>query len=205
MTIRQQNKSLYWAWKSMKQRCLNPKCKAYKNYGDRGINICAEWYEFEPFYNWAISNGYKTGLDLDRIDNDAGYSPNNCHWVTRRDNLNNRRVTTKLTVNGETKSRTEWESISNISPGTVKAWVITHGKEYAEKRIKKILENGYTKKDYGYSHRKAVVNIDTEKHYRSVREAAKDVNLAPCTISNAMRENRSTSKGRFEWEEPYVE
>lgn len=66
MSLRSENKNIYWAWKSMKQRCKNPNCKAYKNYGERGIKVCEEWEEFEPFLSWSLSNGYSKGLDLDR-------------------------------------------------------------------------------------------------------------------------------------------
>lgn len=75
MSIRTENKSIYWAWKAMKQRCKNPKCKAYKNYGARGIKVCNEWEKFEPFLSWCLENGYQKGLDLDRRDNNGNYSP----------------------------------------------------------------------------------------------------------------------------------
>lgn len=52
-TLRQANKEIYWAWKSMKQRTQNPKCSAYKNYGARGIQVCNKWQKFEPFCEWA--------------------------------------------------------------------------------------------------------------------------------------------------------
>jgi hypothetical protein len=196
-TLRQENKKIYWAWKAMKQRCCNPRCQAFRNYGARGITVCKEWESFEPFCRWAIENGYAEGLELDRIDNEKGYSPENCRWISRRKNINNRRNTTLLTVNGVTRPRTEWEKIAGISPGTVKAWVITHSKEYAEKRIQEALINGYTGRDFGYSHRRAVIHVETGKRFESVREAANAFGLAPCTISNAMRDKRATGKGRF--------
>ena len=199
-TLRQRNKKIYWAWKSIKQRCKNPKCHAFKNYGARGITVCEEWEAFEPFCRWAIENGYRDGLEIDRIDNDGGYSPENCRWISRKQNLNNRRNTLLLTVGGVTKPRTEWEDLAGIPRGTVKAWAITHGVEYAERRIQETLENGYSARDFGYSHRRAIVHEETGKRFISVREAAREFGIAPCTISNAMRENRATGKGRFTWE-----
>lgn len=200
-TLRQRNKHVYWAWKSMKQRCQNPNCSAYHNYGARGISVCDDWQSFETFCEWALSSGYEPGLDLDRIDNDRDYTPSNCRWIKRKDNINNRRNTTFLTVDGITKPRTEWEESAGITPGIVKAWVIMHGLEYAESRIKEVLERGYTKHNYGYSHGKAIIHTESGNRFNTVRQAALFYGLAPCTISNAMRENRATSKGRFNWEE----
>ena len=81
---------LYNVWKEMRQRCNNPKHNHYKRYGGRGITVCKEWDDPEAFYNWAVNNGYKEGLTLDRINNDKGYSPDNCRWVTVKEQCKNR-------------------------------------------------------------------------------------------------------------------
>lgn len=81
---------LYKIWHAMKQRCLNPHDANYNRYGGRGITVCDEWLTFEPFMKWAIANGYVEGeLDLDREDNDKGYNPENCRFISHRDNLKN--------------------------------------------------------------------------------------------------------------------
>jgi len=98
----------YWCWHSMKDRCLNPNSAVYHHYGGRGITVCPEWMEFEPFYQWAIENGYRPGLTLDRIDNNGNYEPSNCRWVTRRQQMLNTRRNKRLTFNGETKTLKEW-------------------------------------------------------------------------------------------------
>jgi len=78
---------LYDTWTNMKQRCLNPKNKKYNSYGGRGIKICNEWLnDFMNFYNWAMANGYKKGLTIDRINNDGNYEPLNCQWIPHKDN-----------------------------------------------------------------------------------------------------------------------
>ena len=78
---------LYNIWNNMKQRILNPKNKDYKNYGGRGITICYEWLEFIPFRDWAMNNGYADNLEIDRINNNLGYSPENCQWITQKENM----------------------------------------------------------------------------------------------------------------------
>lgn len=81
------DKRLFSIYLSMKYRCYNTTCRAYKNYGGRGIIVCDEWKnDFNNFYNWAMANGYKDDLTIDRIDNDGNYEPNNCRWITKSEN-----------------------------------------------------------------------------------------------------------------------
>ena len=107
----------------------------YERYGGRGISVCAEWHKAENFIKWALENGYKKWLQIDRIDNNGNYCPDNCRWVTAKQNSRNRRNTVLLTINGETKSVAEWCEIIEVSPYTVYWWVKAKGKEYAEKRL----------------------------------------------------------------------
>lgn len=86
----------YIIWSSMRSRCNNPKVKCYSRYGGRGISICEEWNAYEEFFKWASANGYSDNLELDRIDNDGNYSPDNCRWVTHKENSMNRRSTVYL-------------------------------------------------------------------------------------------------------------
>lgn len=81
---------------AMKQRCYDSHSKQYKNYGGRGIKVCDEWlHSFKNYYEWCISHGYRKELEIDRIDNDGNYEPLNCRFVTRKENVNNRRCSKK--------------------------------------------------------------------------------------------------------------
>lgn len=82
---------LYNIWCGMRKRCTNKNCAAYDNYGGRGIKVCNEWQRFEPFRDWALSNGYSDELSIDRINVNGNYEPTNCRWSDAKDQANNRR------------------------------------------------------------------------------------------------------------------
>lgn len=107
----------YGAYSKMKDRCYNPNVESYKNYGARGITICDEWLGQKGpinFCEWADNNGYKKGLEIDRIDNNKGYSPANCRWVDRFVQANNKRNNRWIDGFGETKTIGEWSRIMDI-------------------------------------------------------------------------------------------
>lgn len=96
---------IYRIWCGIKNRCLNTHLKVYPLYGGRGIKICDEWIGdngFQNFYDWAMANGYDDTLTIDRVDNDKGYSPDNCRWVDMKIQSNNTRRNVCFEYNGET-------------------------------------------------------------------------------------------------------
>lgn len=100
---------LYGIWKAMRRRCDNVNVAAYPLYGGRGIFVCEEWnMSYEVFRDWSHANGYIEGLQIDRTDNNKGYSPDNCRWVTSKVNCNNTRVNRRVSAFGEVKTISEW-------------------------------------------------------------------------------------------------
>lgn len=96
----------YRAWWAILGRCLNPRDSRYPNYGGRGITVCDHWLIFQNFY--ADMREKPDGKSIERINNDNGYKPGNCRWATQREQMLNTRRTSKITVNGVTKSVKEW-------------------------------------------------------------------------------------------------
>jgi len=116
VTHRKGNSEYYHGWWSMMQRCYNEKHHNYKRYGGRGITVCEEWKNPVNFIEWAeITNGKsRNGRTLDRIDNNKGYSPDNCRWATLKDQSRNREVTKFVTIGSETKPLSEWLEIYGV-------------------------------------------------------------------------------------------
>lgn len=111
---------LYSVWHDMKARCANPNRDFYEIYGARGIKVCSEWSDdFEAFYAWAVENGWKPGLTVDRIDNERGYEPGNCRIVTQREQIRNRRMTVCVEFNGESKPLAQWADELDIPYATL--------------------------------------------------------------------------------------
>ena len=102
------NTKLYGVWNGMINRCENPNTTAYKDYGKKGISVCEEWHNASIFFEWAIKNGYKEGLQIDRINTQGNYCAENCRWVDRIQNANNKTNNKYIEYNGETKTMAEW-------------------------------------------------------------------------------------------------
>lgn len=96
-------------WRHMNYRCSDVRNGNYVLYGARGIAVCNNWRDdFWTFYAWAIQNGYEEYLTIDRINNDGNYSPDNCRWVTRREQQRNRRDRHNVEYRGKTQLLSDW-------------------------------------------------------------------------------------------------
>jgi len=113
---------LYRIWAKVKTRCYDPKAKEYPNYGGRGVVMCDDWKDNpKSFIEWCINNGWQKGLDIDKdiLAEKLGaepllYSPERCQFVTRKENLNNKRDNVRVTYNGITKTIAQWAEQTGI-------------------------------------------------------------------------------------------
>lgn len=119
---------LYREWRSMINRCSSKNWRDYDNYGGRGITVCDEWKEsFESFRDWALHNGYRDDLSLDRCDVNGNYCPDNCRWITMAAQANNTRRSLYLEFNGEKKTVKEWALELGLNYNTLHSRVTTKG------------------------------------------------------------------------------
>lgn len=112
---------LYGIWQGMLNRCRNPKVERYNHYGGKGVVVCDEWKDFSTFRGWAISNGYKDTLSIDRVDANGDYCPSNCRWADDKAQANNKTSNHIIEVNGESHNISEWSAITGINKGTIQS------------------------------------------------------------------------------------
>lgn len=114
------NTRLFNIWRGMKNRCNSPGDYHYKWYGARGIKMCDAWKDdFKTFYDWALANGYREGLTIDRMDNNGDYCPENCRWITHEEQMCNTRENVMITYNGKTQCASMWAREMGIRPDTL--------------------------------------------------------------------------------------
>ena len=108
---------LYSVWQGMRRRCRNPRATQFKDYGGRGISICPEWDSFDQFV--ADMGPRPDGYSLDRIDNDKGYSPDNCRWAPRVEQQRNQRRTLKVVIEGTEYLVSELHHLTGLKNETI--------------------------------------------------------------------------------------
>lgn len=115
----QSRKRIHNIWWAVYSRCCDVNSSGYHIYGAVGKTLCEPWKEFINFYEWSINNGYSEKLTIDRKDNSKGYSPDNCRWISMKDQQRNRTNNRYLTINGSTKLLCEWAEETGISYATI--------------------------------------------------------------------------------------
>ena len=179
-------RKLQKVFRSMTYRCYNEDNRVYEYYGGKGVRICDEWMEsFDNFYHWAILNGYREGLSIDRINVNGNYSPDNCRWVTMKEQTKNRTNTVLVKYNGKKMTLREWSEELNISLST----------------ITKRKHNGYSDKEIieGKPKRKRVANIYLQYNGESltIKEWSKKLNIKEATIRTRLNRGWSTEDSLF--------
>lgn len=122
------DKRLFKIWSSMHERCEYAKHPHYKDYGGRGIYVCDEWKEYLPFAKWSIANGYKDDLTIDRVNNEKGYCPENCRWVTMKEQANNKRTNHIVEINGKSMTLSQCSEKYKIPKSTLR-WRDQHDRD----------------------------------------------------------------------------
>lgn len=110
----------YRAWQQLRLRCTDPKHRAWKDYGGRGITVCARWFESVEVFVADMGPKPTAAHELGRIDNSRGYEPGNCRWSTRSENSRNRRSSRLLAYRGETRALVAWCELLGLPRDTVR-------------------------------------------------------------------------------------
>ena len=179
-------KKIHRRWKAMKERCSNKNRKDFQHYGGRGIKVCDEWvHNFQAFYFWAKDNGFSPELTLDRIDVNKNYSPDNCRWVTQKEQCINTRLNSGITYNGKTQSITEWAKEYGINRTTLEARL-----KFQNSPIEKALLPKYEYKKYRESlSDKTPHKISWNGRQWTIAQLAKEYNLDYTTLSVRLKQN----------------
>jgi hypothetical protein len=112
---------LHNIWRKIKERCM-----PQGEYGKLGIGCCQEWQAYEPFRDWSYANGYSDRLTIDRIDNNRGYSPDNCRWSSCKEQARNRRTSRLFTMNGKTQTVAAWIEETGMPRHKFRAFMKEH-------------------------------------------------------------------------------
>lgn len=126
------NERLYRIWKGMRTRVFNKNIPSSKYYYKKNIKLCEEWNSYLNFKEWALNNGYKDNLTIDRIDVNKGYSPDNCRWADNTTQSNNRSNNIKYYFNGEYLTVTQIAKRVNIKDSTLRKRIVVIGMSLEE-------------------------------------------------------------------------
>ena len=142
---------LYSIWTGMNKRCNNPNCKDYRWYGGKGVKVCGEWKDYLKFREWSLEHGYdenapKWECTIDRIDNNRGYSPENCQWVSIQKNLNKRGTCLMYSYKGKTQSLADWSRELGINYNALLSRMHRNGFDFEQAIIPR--KNGSRHLDY---------------------------------------------------------
>lgn len=141
-TYKWANKRIGNIFNGIKDRCYNKKCKDYKWYGEKGIQIYEKWINNPKlFEEWALENGYADNLTIDRIDENKDYCPSNCRWITLEDNSKYKSTTSLIEVNGIIHTGKDWAKILGFGVNLINNYIRKYGLENTIEFIKRFQAN----------------------------------------------------------------
>ncbi len=185
----------YRCWQDMKQRCLNPNAQAYKDYGARGITVCDSWKN--SFANFLTDMGEApNGMSLDRINNDLGYSPDNCRWASQKQQNRNHRGCVFIEYQGKRMTIVEWSEWTGISAKTLharyaKGWdvdFIFRPEKTHPVKARKDNQSGLMGASKHKEKWKSQIRIDGKVHYLGLHETAEQAHQAYMDARAKLRE-----------------
>lgn len=178
-------------WYGMIRRCTRQDYNFYHRYGGRGITVCDEWKEYIPFARWSLANGYADNLTLDRINFDGNYEPSNCRWIPEKEQHNNTSANIYLTMNGESKTITQWAKEYGIHRNTF------------DQRIKsgKSIEEALKTPEHRIKGNRGmpIKCVETGEEFTSGMAAAKKYGLNASSITAAARTGRLSYGKHWEY------
>jgi len=181
---------LYSKWASMVNRC-----RGNGSYTEKGITVCPEWIDsYLAFKQWALSHGYEKGLELDRRENDKGYTPDNCRFVEKIVNISNRSNTIFIEYKGETISLTAFAE-KNKLPKNVYNTIrrrLMNGWE-----VEKAIETPVKAGNYGHRGPVQIIHSETNQVYNSVQEAAASIGILPKNLSSMLNGKRKNTSNFY--------
>lgn len=184
---------LYSVWRGMKVRCYNENSEEFHRYGGRGITVCDEWlgkYGFKNFAEWAYKSGYDENAErgqctIDRIDNDKGYSSDNCRWITIKEQQTNK-MEHKWEINGESHTLDEWEKISGLTKETIRQRIRNGWSEDDVLIVPKRGEDGF------YTQQSKRIEFNGEKH--TISEWSRIIGISEATIRSRIIKGLNTEE-----------
>lgn len=136
------NKRLKQIFNGMMQRCYNSNDMHYGLYGQKGIKVCDDWINNPiSFEEWAINNGYNDSLTIDRIDESGDYCPENCRWISNKDNAKYKSTTRMITVDSHSHTGREWADVLGVSTNLINEYIRFYGLDDTKEFIKRFIEN----------------------------------------------------------------
>lgn len=183
---------LYSIWQGMNARCYRKTNISYKHYGGKGIIVCDEWRDdFQAFYDWAMANGYRDGLTLDRIEGTKGYCPDNCRWVTWKKQGNNTARNRVIQYRGEAHTMAEWSDILHMD-----YWLLSGRINELGWSVEKAFETPARKMN---KQTRKVLQKDSNgvviKEYKNIREASLQNGYNQGNITQCCNGERKTAYG----------